>query len=318
MNALREIIETTTRTIDHAAAWWSRQSLTTRWSAVGVVLGVLLGVVIAFALSSGDRGPSVVVTPVTPTSTPAVVATATTAPTPDPTSEATASATPAPTTAAPTATPTPTPPPTPAPTETATATPAPTEPPAATPTPEPAEPTYFTLESLHAAIGEAPDATLGRMRIPIIGVDAALGQRLVSGSQMQNPTGPSDVVWYDLSLWDGLGGAPGAGGNAVFSGHVDYRARIPWANARYQGDGIFRNLTLLAPGDEIEIEIGGQTLRYAVIWQRQVKANTNTAEILTADVPVDSITLITCGGDFDSTTRSYEDRIVIRAERIGT
>ncbi|MYB42663.1 MAG: class F sortase, partial [Chloroflexi bacterium] len=217
---------------------------------------------------------------------------------------------PAPTPATPVATPTATP----APTET----PTPTETPEATATPEPEVPTYFTLESLHAALGEAPDATLGRMRIPIIGVDAALGQRLVSGGQMQNPTGPSDVVWYDLSLWEGLGGAPGAGGNAVFSGHVDYRARIPWANARYQGDGIFRNLPLLAPGDVIEIEIGGQTLRYAVIWQRQVKANSSTAEILTADVPVDSITLITCGGDFDSTTRSYEDRIVIRAERIGT
>ena len=315
MNALREIIETTTRTIDHAAAWWSRQSPTMRWSAVGVVLGVLVGVVFAFALSGGERGPSVVVTPVTPTSTPAVVATATT---PTATSEATASATPAPTTAAPTATPTPAAPATPAPTATATATPTPTETPAPTATPEPEAPTYFTLESLQAALGEAPDATLGRMRIPIIGVDAALGQRLVSGSQMQNPTGPSDVVWYDLSLWEGLGGAPGAGGNAVFSGHVDYRAGIPWANARYQGDGVFRNLTLLAPGDVIEIEIGGQTLRYAVIWQRQVEANTNTAEILTADVPVDSITLITCGGDFDSTTRSYAERVVIRAERIPT
>ena len=313
MNALREIIDTTTRTIGHVLAWWDQQSQTVRWSAVGVVLGVVVGVVFAFALSGGGGGPAVVVTPVTPTATPVVATTAT--PTPTPTAEATA-------TAAPTSTATATPAAIATATATPTATPAPTETPTPTPeataTPEPTVPTYFTLDSLHAAHGEAPDATLGRMRIPIIGVDAALGQRLVSGGQMQNPTGPSDVVWYDLSLWEGLGGAPGAGGNAVFSGHVDYHARIPWANARYRGDGIFRNLPLLAVGDVIEIEIGGQTLSYAVIWQRQVKANSSTAEILTADVPVDSITLITCGGDFDSTTRSYEDRIVIRAERIRT
>ncbi len=313
MNALREIIDTTTRTIGHVLAWWDQQSPTVRLSAVAVALGVLVGVVIAFAVSGGGGGPAVVVTPVTPTSTPVVATTATPAATPTPTAEATATA--APTTAA-------TPPPTPTPAATETATPAPTATPTATPaataTPEPTVPTYFTLDSLHAAHGEAPDATLGRMRIPIIGVDAALGQRLVSGGQMQNPTGPSDVVWYDLSLWEGLGGAPGAGGNAVFSGHVDYHARISWANARYRGDGIFRNLPLLATGDVIEIEIGGQTLRYAVVWQRQVEANSSTAEILSSDVPVDSITLITCGGDFDTTTRSYADRIVIRAERIRT
>ena len=316
MNALREIIDTTARTIGHALAWWDQQSLTTRWSALGVVLGIVLGVVIAFAFSGGGGGPAVVVTPATPASTPVVAGTATPTPTPSSSAEATATAAPATTTTATTTTPTTTATPTgtAGPAETVT----PTETPEATATPAPEVPTYFTLESLHAALGEAPDATLGRLRIPIIGVDAALGQRLVSGGQMQNPTGPSDVVWYDLSPWEGLGGTPGAGGNAVFSGHVDYSARVPWANARYQGDGIFRNLQLLAPGDVIEVEIGGQTLSYAVVWQRQVKANSNTAEILTADVPVDSITLITCGGDFDSTARSYEDRVVIRAERIGT
>ena len=152
----------------------------------------------------------------------------------------------------------------------------------------------------------------------MIGVDAAVGQRFVSGSKMQNPTGPGDVVWYDLSLWDGLGGAPGAGGNAVFSGHVDYVAAVPWADARYQGEGVFRHLNLLAPGDVIEIEVGGVTLRYSVVWQRHVAADSSTGQILSADVNVDSITLITCGGEFNTTTRNYTERVIIRAERSGT
>ncbi len=302
------------RTIDQAIAWWSRQSPTTRWSVAGVTLGVLLGVVLAFALAGrGGGGPAVLVTPVTPSPTP-VVATATATATP----EATAAATPAATATAPPATATPAATATAAPTQTATATATAAATAAPTAEPTPGVPTYFTLEALHEAHGEAPDATLGRIRIPILGVDAALGQRLVSGDKMQNPTGPGDVVWYDLSLWDGLGGVPGAGGNAVFSGHVDYLANIAWANARYQGDGVFRNLSLLAPGDVVEIEIGGVMLRYAVVWQRNVAADASTGEILSADVEVDSITLITCGGDFNRVTRNYSERVIVRAERIET
>ena len=282
MDALRDIAERTRRTADRTAAWWGRQRSPARLCAAAVVLAVVL--------AGCDDGPAAVATPATPAAT-AVAAT------PAATATTAVVATPAAT-----------------PAEAAT----PQETPTGTAAPGPDVPTYYTLESLHAAIGEAPDATLGRIRIPVIGVDAALGQRLVSGDTMQNPTGPGDVVWYDLSPWEGLGGEPGAGGNAVFSGHVDYLAKIPWADARYQGDGVFRDLSLLAAGDVIEIEIGGATLRYAVVWQRQVAADIGAEEILSADVEVDSITLITCSGDFNRVTSNYTDRLIVRAERIPT
>ena len=319
MNALQEITDNMRRAIGQLTDWWARQSLTARWSAVAVVFGIVLGVVIAFALAGGgEEGPAVVVTPVSPSTTPTpAVAVSTATPTPTaatPTSAETATPT---RTAPPTATAaTPTTTATPTATRTATPTETATPDPAATATPD--VPIYFSLPALHAAHGEAPDATLGRIRIPVIGVDAAVGQRFVSGDKMQNPTGPGDVVWYDLSLWDGLGGAPGAGGNAVFSGHVDYVAPVPWADARYHGEGVFRHLDLLAPGDVIEIEVGGVTLRYSVVWQRHVAADSSTGQILSADVEVDSITLITCGGEFNITTRNYTERVIIRAERSGT
>ena len=321
MNALQEIIDNMRRAIGQLTDWWARQSLTARWSAVAVVFGIVLGVVIAFALAGGgEEDAAVVVTPIAPAATPTpAVAVSTATPTPTaatPTSAETATPTrtapPTATAATPTTTATPTATGTATPTETATATPDP----AATATPD--VPIYFSLPALHAAHGEAPDATLGRIRIPVIGVDAAVGQRFVSGDKMQNPTGPGDVVWYDLSLWDGLGGAPGAGGNAVFSGHVDYVAPVPWADARYHGEGVFRHLDLLAPGDVIEIEVGGVTLLYSVVWQRHVAADSSTGQILSADVDVDSITLITCGGEFNTTTRNYTERVIIRAERSGT
>ncbi len=313
MRALRGVSERPRRAIAQAAAWWARRSPIVRRSALAVRIVVVLSAVTAFALASGGGSrPSLVITPILPTPMP-IVATATATATSTPTSAATPTPTPTP---RPPVTPGPTPATTPTPTTTATAAAAATPDPTAAPGPDAS--IFFTLEDLHAALGEAPDATLGRIRIPVLGVDAALGQRFVSGSRMQNPTGPGDVVWYDLSLWDGLGGAPGAGGNAVFAGHVDYRAGVHWANARYHGEGVFRHLDLLAPGDVIEIEVGGVTLRYSVVWQRHVAADSSTGQILSADVDVDSITLITCGGEFNTTTRNYTERVIIRAERSGT
>lgn len=62
----------------------------------------------------------------------------------------------------------------------------------------------------------------------------------------------------------------------------------------------------------------GETLRYAVESQRQVAAADSGAwgEILSSDVEQDTITLITCGGQFNTAARSYLDRIVVRAVRI--
>lgn len=219
---------------------------------------------------------------------------------------ATATATPAPTS---------TPTPTPSPTATATATPTATP----SPTPEAAPETITSIADLTALHGEAPDATYGRVRIPAIGVDAALGIRVVgSGSSvMSNPTGPSDVVWYDLSEWGTLGGRPGEGKNAIFSGHVDYAAYVAFADSQFRGRGVFFAIDLLSPGDVIEVEVDGETLSYAVVWRKRVPAaSSEWAEIFSSDVAVDSITIYTCGGEFDFNARSYLDRTVVRAERI--
>ena len=260
--------------------WWTSQGLPVRAGALvaaGVSLGLLLGAALLLA-RSGDEGESAVVAvrTVTPVSTPT--------PTPSPTS---------------TVTPTPTPTPTPE------------------PTPE-GPPTVSTIQELAERYGEPPDATLGRFRIPSLSVDAPLGTRFVSGDDgtMPNPTGPGDVVWYDLSAWDGLGGAPGAGGNAIFSGHVDYAAYVAYADVQFRGRGVFFHLDLLSPGDVIEVEVNGETLRYVVQWRRQVSAaDANWSEIFSGDVGQDSITLYTCGGDFDFSTRTYSDRTVVRARR---
>ncbi|MYE45799.1 MAG: class F sortase [Chloroflexi bacterium] len=315
MNALQEITASIGRAAGHAADWWSRQSPTTRWSVAGVAAGVIAGVAIALTISGGGGEPPVTVATVTRTPAPVVATPATETPTPEPAATDTPAPTATPTTA--TATPTSTPPPTPTPPP-ATATPIASPTATATATAAPGQPTYYSLEALRDAVGEAPDATLGRMRIPILGIDAAVGQRLVTGDIMEDPTGPSDVVWYDLSPWEGLGGVPGGGQNAVFAGHVDYLAEIPWADARYHGEAVFYDLQLLAVGDLIEVEIGNVTHRYEVTWLREVSRDLEGGwrPILSADVEVDSITLITCSGDFNRVSRTYSHRFIVRAERL--
>ncbi len=264
--------------------WWSRQGLPARagaLAAAGALIGIVAGAVLLLTAPGGGEGePAAAV----------VVATATA-------------------TATPTLTRTPSPP-----------TLVSTETPTATPTAEPtAEPPAVvgTIQELAQDHGDPPDATLGRFRIPSLGVDAPLGTRFVGGDGvMPTPTGPADVVWYDLSEWTGLGGTPGGVSNAIFSGHVDYAAYVAYADVQFRGRGVFFHLGLLSPGDVIEVVVNGETLTYAVEWRRQVSANdADWAEIYRADLERDSITLITCGGDFDFTSREYADRVVVRAVR---
>jgi sortase (surface protein transpeptidase) len=186
------------------------------------------------------------------------------------------------------------------------------------PTPEAAIESVSELVALH---GEPPGYDFGRLRIPVLGVDAPIGISIVeggAGAQLGSPEGPGTVFWYDLSAWPGLGGVPGGGGNAVFGAHVDISGYVPYADANYHGPAIFRELYLLAPGDRIFVDRNGETLEYQVAWSEQVDANAGARwnEIWSASVATDSITLYTCGGDFDWDTREYPDRLVVRAERV--
>jgi hypothetical protein len=180
-------------------------------------------------------------------------------------------------------------------------------------------PSVFDVHELARLHGDPPGTDFARLRVPSLGINAPVGAHHLNGDEpeLPSPYGPADIAWYDLSAWHRLGGAPGAGGNAIFSGHVDYHANVPYAGIRYRGPAVFAELPKLRQGDLVEIDYQGQTLRYAVTWQRQLAADhADWGEIFSADVPVDSVTLFTCGGDFDPTTKRYDDRIVVRAERV--
>ena len=202
--------------------------------------------------------------------------------------------------------------PTSLPTALSTATPTPSPEPTATSAPDDVE--AYSTDSEPATSGETrsdPGPASGsgmRMRIPRIAVAAPVTVRVVgSDGVMGDPNGRFDAVWYDFSAFAGMGGYPGAGGNAVFAGHVDYHPNY---------EAVFWDLRLLVPGAIIEVYLpDGAVVRYSVQWNEQIspEADFSAYARQTGD---DIITIVTCQGTFNSATHSYDSRLVVRGIRI--
>jgi LPXTG-site transpeptidase (sortase) family protein len=90
----------------------------------------------------------------------------------------------------------------------------------------------------------------------------------------------------------------GARGNAVISGHV---VTIAEGN-------VFRNLYKVNVGDAVGVETAEGRYTYIVEEVKLVKPN--AVEVM-APTTSPILTLITCGGEFDSRSRSFSDRLIV-------
>jgi len=164
-----------------------------------------------------------------------------------------------------------------------------------------------TLASAGSNEGPAAESSM-RFKIPSIGVDAPVTIRSIgSDGQMGAPNGRFDVVWYDFSAFAGMGGYPGEGGNAVFSGHVDYHPNY---------EAVFWDLRLVGPGDVIEVVLpNGTSVRYSVQWSETISHESEFSSYVTK-TGADVITIVTCQGTFDAATHNYNSRLVVRGVRI--
>lgn len=154
-----------------------------------------------------------------------------------------------------------------------------------------------------ASYPPASESPLERLIISAAGVDAPVVVKGVDAAGvMESPDNAYDTVWYDFSA------KPGYGGNAVFSGHVDY------VNV---GKAVFWEIKDLNPGDEIQVRLqDGTVYRYAVNFKQQYDAATAPVEEIVGPTPRETITLITCSGTFNKVTRQYDKRLIVRGERI--
>ena len=174
-----------------------------------------------------------------------------------------------------------------------------------------ARPTAVAAENL-TSVGPGD-----RFVISKFGVDAPLTYRKVGkDGQMPNPDGPDDVAYYDFSEWPGLGGGPGKGGNAVFAGHVDSGQKAcKNGTVKPPCQAVLWDLNGLKVGDEIEVRVSGQSFKYRVTSNQPVPAATGPWDQIVTATAQESITIITCGGDFNRETREYSNRQVVVAVR---
>ena len=145
-------------------------------------------------------------------------------------------------------------------------------------------------------------AALKRLRIGAIDVDAEIiTMGLRPDGVMDSPNAPEPVAWYDFTS------KPGLGGNAVMSGHVDF--------INY-GPAVFYDLRNLKDGDVMEVDLeDGTVIRYAVVAVQSYAVDDVPMEDVLAQTSVDTLTLITCTGEFGN--GSYSHRLVVRATVTG-
>ncbi len=163
----------------------------------------------------------------------------------------------------------------------------------------PALPPAVDLGELAEARAEADVRPLS-VTIDRIGLDGVAVQAVgVEPTGEMSIPPPREVGWYRY------GPLPGGAGSAVLAGHI----------ASGGIDGAFRHLDRLEPGDPVEVTLSdGRLLRFVV---------TDTVQVGKTELPFDELfarsgppklALITCGGEFDYSARSYRDNVVVVAE----
>jgi rRNA maturation protein Nop10 len=152
---------------------------------------------------------------------------------------------------------------------------------------------------------EDPDCIRGEVpkhiKIEVIGVDADIEIQEIIAGQMQDPTGPTLVTWYKETT------RLGERGNGVYAGHLNYWG-VP--------EGVFFAIKQLQPGDEIVLTgENDEEFIYAVAWVENQPGQDDPDPEVLGLTEEESITLITCGGEWDTTIAEYNERTAVRAVR---
>jgi hypothetical protein len=177
--------------------------------------------------------------------------------------------------------------------------------------PGPAGPPKITVDPrlgpipsyLPSADPSAPVARPVRVRIDRIGLDSGLVDLVTDADRVLIPP-----QRYDIAGWYAAGPAPGAVGPAVIAGHVDSRS----------GPGVFFRLRQLRAGDVVTVDrADASTVRFVVQAVITVAKDRFPSELVYAPTPGPELRLITCGGPFDDSARSYRDNVVVQAVPVG-
>jgi LPXTG-site transpeptidase (sortase) family protein len=148
----------------------------------------------------------------------------------------------------------------------------------------------------------AGQATVARVAIPALGVDAPVGRYGVDAyGRIDVPQDATTIGWNPAYT-----ALPGSGGATFFAAHYEFAGR----------PGVFAKLSTLRAGDEVSVTLSdGSAFRYRVTSTVDYALGAiDMGAILHGREGVESITLMTCSGPI--TDGNYELRTVVLAERI--
>ncbi len=139
-----------------------------------------------------------------------------------------------------------------------------------------------------------------RVQIPVINVDSdVMDLGLRADGTLEVPPDAFPAGWFT--------GAPTPGelGPAIIVGHVDYGGK----------PGVFHDLNELQPGDEVTVaREDGSTVAFRITEVATYPKDEFPTDLVYGDLDYAGLRLITCGGEFDASTGSYEDNIIAFAE----
>ena len=152
-----------------------------------------------------------------------------------------------------------------------------------------------------AVIAAAPGEYPARLRIPVLGINAAVQQTGINAhGAMGVPTNFTDVAWYDL------GPLPGKRGSAVIDGHVDNGLALA---------GVFKQLANIKKGDDIFVDTkDGHTLHFVVTDIEIYPYQSVPTDIIFNRADTARLNLITCDGTWVKSGKTYNERLVVFAE----
>jgi sortase (surface protein transpeptidase) len=78
---------------------------------------------------------------------------------------------------------------------------------------------------------------------------------------------------------------------------------------------VFARVGELLPGDRIEVTGDNLLFTYDVVWSRLYEEATAPVAEIAGPTEDESLTLITCGGEWDAAAQRYAHRLVVRAAR---
>jgi len=154
-----------------------------------------------------------------------------------------------------------------------------------------------------AAPGPAAVAAPARpvaVSIPALSVAGPLEELVADPAtgELAAPHDPARAGWYAAGV------VPGDQGPAVIGGHVDSRS----------GPGVFFRLRTLRPGDLVDVtRSDGRTVRFSVIAVALYPKDRFPTEAVYGPTSGPELRLVTCGGTFDRSARSYDDNVVVDA-----